>query len=111
VGSIKTGTYFSRTKPLWALFGLEICLSPAKSPVAYVEGIYVKAKYRNQDVGRTLIQYAEQWAREQGCIELALDALLDNPASHEFYTKVGFREVERVVFFIKSAGANHFGLS
>ncbi|HEY9823265.1 MAG TPA: GNAT family N-acetyltransferase, partial [Candidatus Sericytochromatia bacterium] len=55
--------------------------------------------------------YAEQWAREQGCIELALDALLDNPASHEFYTKVGFREVERVVFFIKSAGANHFGLS
>src|SRR4028118_1687638 len=31
-----------------------------KSPVAYVEGIYVKAEYRNQDVGRTLIQYAEQ---------------------------------------------------
>ncbi|MBW4458523.1 MAG: GNAT family N-acetyltransferase [Nostoc indistinguendum CM1-VF10] len=73
-----------------------------KSPVAYVEGIYVKAEYRNQDVGKTLIQYAEQWASEQGCIELALDALLDNPASHEFYTKVGFREVERVVFFIKS---------
>ncbi|MBW4452308.1 hypothetical protein [Nostoc sp. FACHB-888] len=47
----------------------------------------------------------EGWACEQGCIELALDALLDNPASHEFYTKVGFREVERVVFFIKSAVA------
>ncbi|KAM3111567.1 aminoglycoside 6'-N-acetyltransferase [Phormidesmis sp. 146-33] len=75
-----------------------------KSPVAYIEGIYVKAEYRNQDVGRTLIQYAEQWAREQGCIELALDALLDNSASHEFYAKVGFREVERVVFFIKSVG-------
>ncbi|GAP96611.1 aminoglycoside 6'-N-acetyltransferase [Leptolyngbya sp. NIES-2104] len=76
-----------------------------KSPVAYVEGLYVKAEYRNQEVGRTLIQYAEQWAREQGCIELALDALLDNPASHEFYAKVGFREVERVVFFIKSVVA------
>lgn len=72
-----------------------------QSPVAYVEGLYVKAEYRKQGVGAALIQYAEQWALEQGCIELALDALLDNPASHEFYAKVGFREVERVVFFIK----------
>jgi aminoglycoside 6'-N-acetyltransferase I len=72
-----------------------------QSPVAYVEGIYVKAEYRNKDVGRMLIQYAEQWAHDLGCIQLALDALLDNPASHEFYAKVGFREVERVVFFIK----------
>ena len=72
-----------------------------QSPVGYVEGIYVKAEYRNQGVGAALINYAEQWAYEQGCIQLALDALLDNPASHEFYAKVGFREVERVVFFIK----------
>jgi aminoglycoside 6'-N-acetyltransferase I len=72
-----------------------------QSPVAYVEGIYVKAEYRQQGIGTALIQYAEQWALEQGCIQLALDALLDNPASHEFYAKVGFREVERVVFFIK----------
>jgi aminoglycoside 6'-N-acetyltransferase I len=76
-----------------------------QSPVAYVEGIYVKAEYRKQGIGTALIQYAEQWALEQGCIQLALDALLDNPTSHEFYVKVGFREVERVVFFIKSVGA------
>jgi aminoglycoside 6'-N-acetyltransferase I len=73
-----------------------------QSPVAYVEGIYVKAECRKQGVGTALLQYAEQWALERGCIQLALDALLDNPASHEFYAKVGFREVERVVFFIKS---------
>ena len=54
------------------------------------------------------VHYAQQWALDQGCIQLALDALLDNPASHEFYAKVGFREVERVVFFIKSVVAeNH----
>jgi aminoglycoside 6'-N-acetyltransferase I len=76
-----------------------------KSPVAYVEGIYVKAEYRKQGVGNALIQYAEQWALEQGCTQLALDALLNNPASHEFYAKAGFREVERVVFFIKSVVA------
>jgi aminoglycoside 6'-N-acetyltransferase I len=72
-----------------------------QSPIGYVEGIYVKAEYRKKGVGAALIQYAEQWAYDQGCIELALDALLENPASHEFYAKVGFREVERVVFFIK----------
>lgn len=76
-----------------------------QSPVGYVEGLYVKAEYRKQGVGAALIQYAEQWAYEQGCIELALDALLENSASHEFYAKVGFREVERVVYFIKSVVA------
>jgi aminoglycoside 6'-N-acetyltransferase I len=77
-----------------------------QSPVGYVEGIYIKAEYRKQGVGAALIQYAEQWALGQGCIQLALDAMLDNPASHEFYAKVGFREVERVVFFIKSVVAD-----
>ena len=72
-----------------------------QSPVAYVEGIYVKDEYRNQDIGTALIHYAEQWALEQGCIELASDALIENTASHEFHTKIGFREVERTVFFIK----------
>ncbi|MGL5923501.1 aminoglycoside 6'-N-acetyltransferase [Chroococcidiopsis sp.] len=72
-----------------------------QSPVAYVEGIYVKDEYRKQGVGKKLIQYAQQWAIERGCIELASDALLDNTASYEFHTKVGFQEVERVVTFIK----------
>lgn len=78
-----------------------------QSPVGYVEGIYVKAEYRDRGVGAALIQYAEQWAHDRGCIELALDALLDNPASHDFYAKVGFREVERVVFFIKPIVASN----
>lgn len=72
------------------------------SPVAYVEGIYVKDEYRNQGVGKALIQFAQQWALNQGCIELASDALIENTASHEFHKKIGFQEVERTVFFIKS---------
>jgi aminoglycoside 6'-N-acetyltransferase I len=80
-------------------------------PVAYVEGIYVRDKYRKIGVGKALIQSAQQWAYEQGCIELALDALLENCASHEFYAKVGFREVERVVFFIKSVVAGDLTVS
>jgi aminoglycoside 6'-N-acetyltransferase I len=73
-----------------------------QSPVAYVEGIYVKDEYRNQGIGKALIQFAQQWALDQGCIELASDALIENTASHEFHKKIGFQEVERTVFFIKS---------
>lgn len=72
-----------------------------QSPVAYIEGIYVKDEYRERGVGTAIIRYAQRWALERGCVELASDALIENTASYEFHTKVGFREVERVVFFIK----------
>ena len=78
-----------------------------QSPVAYIEGIYVKDEYRKQGVGRNLIQYAQKWAIERGCTELASDALVENTASYEFHTKVGFQEVERVVTFIKQIELHH----
>ncbi|MGD1855010.1 MAG: aminoglycoside 6'-N-acetyltransferase [Leptolyngbyaceae cyanobacterium] len=72
-----------------------------QSPVAFVEGIYVRAPYRHQKVGTALMQWAEQWARQQGCVELASDALIENQDSYQFHTNVGFEEIERVVCFIK----------
>jgi aminoglycoside 6'-N-acetyltransferase I len=71
------------------------------SPVAYVEGIYVRDEYRKQGIGAALIKSAQEWAIDRGCIELASDALIGNSASQEFHTKIGFQEVERTVFFIK----------
>jgi aminoglycoside 6'-N-acetyltransferase I len=77
-----------------------------QSPVAYVEGIYVEADYRNQGVGRFLIQHAERWAIDLGCVRLASDALLENTDSYAFHTQLGFQEVERVVTFIQKINAN-----
>jgi aminoglycoside 6'-N-acetyltransferase I len=73
-----------------------------QKPVAYVEGLYVRPAYQQQGIGRQLIQRAEQWAQEQGCRELASDVLIDNTASAEFHNKVGFKEEERTIFFIKT---------
>lgn len=73
-----------------------------KRPVAYVEGIFVRADFRQQGLGKQLIQHAEEWARHQGCSELASDVLLDNVASQAFHRQVGFEEADRVVSFIKS---------
>lgn len=72
-----------------------------QSPVAFVEGIYVKSQYRNQGVGTYLMKYAQKWAREHGCLEIASDALLDNTVSYKFHRQVGFQEVETIVIFIK----------
>lgn len=71
------------------------------SPVAFLEGIYVRPAHRRRGVGRALLAAAERWSRERGCSELASDALLANRASHRFHGAAGFEETERVVYFRK----------
>jgi len=70
--------------------------------VAYLEGWYVAPEARLQGVGRSLIQAAERWAREEGCSEFASDALLDNEISAAAHRALGFTEVVQVRCFKKS---------
>jgi aminoglycoside 6'-N-acetyltransferase I len=71
------------------------------TPVAYLEGLFVLPPFRRSGLARQLIQASEQWAREQGCQELASDTELINKASISVHLACGFKEVERVVAFIK----------
>jgi aminoglycoside 6'-N-acetyltransferase I len=71
------------------------------SPVAYIEGIFVHAAYRMLGIGKELTGKAEEWAVEQGCAEIASDAELENKSSIAFHKKAGFREVNRIVCYIK----------
>jgi len=71
-------------------------------PVAYVEGIFVLETLRHCGLGAALVQRAERWAKENGCAQLGSDVLIENEASCQFHTGVGFQEVERVVCFIKN---------
>ncbi len=71
------------------------------SPVAFLEGIYVRPEARGGGVGRALSSAVEAWGRVKGCMELASDALLENAASHLFHGAIGFEETERVVYFRK----------
>lgn len=74
----------------------------SSSPVAYIEAIFVKEKYRKQRIGLVLVQQAEQWAREKGCSELASDTEIKNIASQSFHKQCGFEEANRIVAFVKS---------
>jgi sugar/nucleoside kinase (ribokinase family)/GNAT superfamily N-acetyltransferase len=70
-------------------------------PVGFIEGWYVRESNRGQGHGRHLMQAAETWARDQGCIELASDAPIDNLASQRAHAALGFQVVDRCVHFRK----------
>ncbi|MGI4720135.1 MAG: aminoglycoside 6'-N-acetyltransferase [Janthinobacterium lividum] len=71
------------------------------SPVGFLEGVYVAPGFRKQGIAAMLVAVAEKWSREQGCTEMASDALLENTASHAMHRALGFEETERVVYFKK----------
>jgi aminoglycoside 6'-N-acetyltransferase I len=69
--------------------------------VAYLEGWYVAPEARVQGVGRSLIQAAERWAREEGCSEFASDALVENEIGAAAHRALGFTEVVQIRCFKK----------
>lgn len=71
------------------------------SPVAYLEGIYVRSEYQRSGIGKNLVVLGEKWAKQKGCVQYASDAELHNKGSIDFHKKTGFREVSRIVSFIK----------
>ena len=69
------------------------------SPVAYLEGLYLKKKYRGKGLGKDAIKIVLNWCRKQGLSELATDTELTNLRAQNLYKTVGFEETDRVVEF------------
>ena len=75
--------------------------NPAR-PVGFVEGWFVQEAFRNRGIGRKLMNAAEEWARAQGCLEMASDTWIDNEESQRAHEAVGFEVVDRCVNFRKA---------
>jgi aminoglycoside 6'-N-acetyltransferase I len=71
-------------------------------PVGYVEGWYVVEGRRHSGIGKLLMAAAEEWARKQGCVEMASDAHIDNKLSEQAHQALGFEVVERAILFRKA---------
>jgi aminoglycoside 6'-N-acetyltransferase I len=71
-------------------------------PVGYIEGWYVDQAWRNRGVGRLLVAAAEDWARRQGCREMASDSLIENALSEQAHTGLGYEVVGRSVLYRKA---------
>jgi aminoglycoside 6'-N-acetyltransferase I len=71
-------------------------------PVGYIEGWYVAENHRHRGVGKKLLAMAEDWARAQGCVEMASDTWIDNEVSQRVHEELGYEVVDRCVHYRKS---------
>jgi aminoglycoside 6'-N-acetyltransferase I len=69
--------------------------------VGYLEGWFVEDGYRQHGIGRSLVGFAETWARGQGCREMASDAEIGNDISLEAHARLGYTETSRLVHLRK----------
>jgi aminoglycoside 6'-N-acetyltransferase I len=72
-----------------------------KRAVGYLEGWFVVEDQRRRGIGAALMQAAEEWARTQGCVEMASDTWITNEASQRAHEALGFEAVDRVVTYRK----------
>lgn len=69
--------------------------------VGYLEGWYVDEAFRQMGIGGRLVAFAEQWARQHGCVEMASDAEIGNVVSQQAHLKLGYSETSRLVHLRK----------
>lgn len=74
----------------------------AAHAVGYMEGWYVREKWRRKGIGAALLRAAEDWARSQGCKEMASDTRIDNAVSQRAHEALGFEIAERSVLYRKA---------
>jgi aminoglycoside 6'-N-acetyltransferase I len=70
-------------------------------PVGFVEGWFVHEPFRRQGIGKALMCSAEDWARQQGCREMASDTWIDDEMSIDAHQALGFEIVDRCIHFRK----------
>ena len=71
------------------------------SPVGYLEGIFVDPEQRGKGIGRLLLDRASFWFKQQGCTEMATDALIEDEDAQRFHLRMGFEETYRIVEYKK----------
>ena len=80
------------------VFGLLLVELP---PLAELGGIVVDSRYRRIGVGRSLLEAAEQWARQNGLATLRLRSNVQREDAGAFYRRLGYRELAGSTLFSK----------
>jgi len=82
-------------------------VSTRVDPVTRVGGIpnlSVLPAFRNQGLGRQLLETAIIYLREQGMLYARIETLDQNPIGQHLYPSLGFQEFARQIHFIKPLG-------
>jgi GNAT superfamily N-acetyltransferase len=63
--------------------------------VAQLESVHVRESERSRGVGRAMIEWAIQHARERGALRVQLTSNLRRTRAHEFYERLGIRATHK----------------
>jgi ribosomal protein S18 acetylase RimI-like enzyme len=63
----------------------------------YVTDLYVRPEHQGRGLGKALLRDAATAARERGFAHVLLDVALDNRYALQFYGRLGFREVSKIM--------------
>jgi GNAT superfamily N-acetyltransferase len=61
---------------------------------AHLEGLVVDESVRNRGVGAQLIEAAETWARQSGCVEMRVQSNVVRARAHAFYERHGYATIK-----------------
>jgi len=62
------------------------------APSAVVEDVCVDEQLRGLGIGRAMMRFAMDFARERGCYKLALSSNTARERAHAFYRSLGFKQ-------------------
>jgi ribosomal protein S18 acetylase RimI-like enzyme len=62
----------------------------------WIPELVVSKEYRNQGIGKLLVRKCELIAKRKKCYRIRLESRNDRIQSHNFYKKIGFRQIALV---------------
>jgi N-acetylglutamate synthase-like GNAT family acetyltransferase len=68
---------------------------------AIIAGLVVDANHRRKGIGKTLMDHAERWAREDGRSVMRLWSSQSRTAAHQFYESLGYARIKTQYAFAK----------
>lgn len=73
-----------------AVAGYRILVNVHRGRVLYVDDLVTSARHRSKGIGRALMAYLRDRAREAGCDYVSLDSGVQRADAHRFYFREGF---------------------
>ena len=71
------------------------------SSIAFVENVVTDKEYREQGLGRKVMEKAIEFARENNCYKVILQSASFRKEAHQFYKNLGFDGESKKAFIMK----------
>lgn len=81
--------------------GMHIFRSVELDEFTFITGLIVDEAFRSQEIGKALLDAAEEWARRRGCHSVCVSSNVVRDRAHGFYMRNGYKNVKTQITFLK----------